>query len=254
MLENISFLFCGISKGRIHFYFSFKEIKSLVNIGFYQLVGELISYFGRDLDILIIGKFFGSNILGAYSLIKQLCYKPYKALTPIIFKVATPTLSKFQNNLNDLKNNFILLNRTIVTIYIIIPIIFFIFSEIIISIIYGKELLEFNTLFKILCLYVFIRSIGSSIGSLVVATGKTKLGMYWNLCILFLFPIPILFGISFNIEILSTFMIIYSVLIYYPMWRFVINKMIPISFNEYITSFMPMPKVLFHKIKSNYFN
>ena len=75
-----------------------------------------------------------------------------------------------------------------------------------------------------------------------------------GVCILFLFPIPILFGISFNIEILSTFMIIYSVLIYYPMWRFVINKMIPISFNEYITSFMPMPKVLFHKIKSNYFN
>ena len=97
-LQNLMYLVYGLRKYGLLFRFKFIETKPFLKIGIYQVGGQVVNYFNRDLDILIIGKFFSPEILGGYSLAKQLVFRPAQILNPIITKIASPGLSLLQNN------------------------------------------------------------------------------------------------------------------------------------------------------------
>ena len=87
----------GLKKYGLLLHFNYKETEPFLKIGIYQVGGQVVNYFNRDLDILIIGKFFSQDILGGYSLAKQLVSRPAQIINPILSKVASPALAKFQN-------------------------------------------------------------------------------------------------------------------------------------------------------------
>lgn len=248
-IENIIYFLIGLKEKSLSLYFSFVEIKNLLSIGIYQFGGELINFLTKDFDILVIGKFFNLEILGAYSLIKELCYKPFRITFPIIYKVATPVLSKYQKKKDDLKKYFLLLNKYIVSIYVFIPIFSVIFSKWIIIIVFGEKLIEFVSLFNILIFHVYFRSIGSSIGSLIVSTGKTKLGMFWSISLLVIYPVPIFIGSFISIYTVAGLLTFVSVIIYFPLWNFLIKKLIDVSLRDYLSSFIPNPLLVINTLK-----
>lgn len=106
-LQNTMYFIYGLKKYGLLFHFNFKETKPFLKIGVYQIGGQVINYFNRDLDILIIGKFFSQDILGGYSLAKQLVFRPAQIINPILVKVASPGLAKIQDNLIELKTNYL---------------------------------------------------------------------------------------------------------------------------------------------------
>jgi len=79
-MSNISFFLLGITKNKILFRFSYQEVKPFLKIGIFQVGSQVTNYFNQNLDILIVGKFFGSDVLGGYSLAKQLVFRPGKMI------------------------------------------------------------------------------------------------------------------------------------------------------------------------------
>jgi len=242
IITNTAFLIQGIKRIGIKFHFNFAETKPFLKIGIYQVGGQIINYFNRDLDILIIGKFFGAEILGGYSLAKQLVQRPTQIINPILTKVGTPVLAKFQNNIEQLKANYLKLLNIISTVNLIIYLGVIVFAKYIVLILYGQGFEDIVIFVQILSVYMYFRSLGNPIGSLVIATGRTDLEFYWNLFTLSFMPIIIYTASQFSIVIVTISISVAMVLLTIPAWYFMIRKIIRVGLKEYLFNFLPSRK------------
>lgn len=238
-IVSFVFLLTGFSEHPIRFHFKLSETKSFLKIGIFQVGSQIVNYFNRDLDVLLIGKFFGAEILGGYSLAKQLVFRPAQIINPILTTVATPTLAKMQHNLAVLKENYLKLINLVSSVNFLAYLVIFIFAPFIVEIFYGNMYDEIVPIVRILCFYMYIRALGNPIGSLVVATGNTHLEFYWNVFTLVLMPILILFGAQHSVEWIAICISIGMALLIVPNWYFLVRKMIPVSFKEFIISLVP---------------
>ncbi|WP_296386910.1 MOP flippase family protein, partial [Winogradskyella sp.] len=179
LFSNICYLIIGIKKHGLLIHYRFSETLPFLKIGIYQVGGQIVNYFNRDLDILIIGKLFSTEVLGGYSLAKQLVFRPAQIINPILIKVASPTLSKFQDHIESLRTNYLKLINIVSTINLHVYTLIIIFAPFIVEVMYGAGFEDIVILVRILSVYMFFRAIGNPVGSLVVATGKTHLEFYW---------------------------------------------------------------------------
>lgn len=234
LINNILFFAIGYKKNRILFRLKFKETISFLKIGSYQMGSQIVNYFNRDIDILIIGKFFSPEILGSYSLAKQLVFRPAQIINPIILKVATPYLSKLQDSKESLKVNYLKIVNILSSMNVPIYLFLILFSNLIIRLLYGEGYENINSLVKVLSIYMIFRSFGNPVGSLVIATGKTKLEFYWNILLLFIFPTTIYIASSFSIIVVAISITISMILLYVPSWKILINNLTGTSLKDYI--------------------
>lgn len=236
-LSNALFIIMGLSKEhKIEFFCNIKLIKDFLRIGVYQVGGQIANYFNRDLDILIIGKIFSPQILGGYSLAKQLVFRPFQLINPIVIKVASPALAKFQSNQDLLKENYLKLLNIVSSVNIVIYVILFLFAPIIVDILYGSGFEEIYWIVRILCVYMVFRAIGNPVGSLVVATGRTDLDLKWNLFTLLITPFFVFLGSRFGIIGVTISLTISMIILFYPSWKYLVSKMIDVTFKEYFKS------------------
>jgi O-antigen/teichoic acid export membrane protein len=235
-LSNILFLIIGIKKYGLLLHYKFSETRAFLKIGIYQVGGQVVNQFNRDLDILIIGKFFPTDILGGYSLAKQLVFQPASAINPILVKVASPALAKFQNDLQKLKFNYLKLINILSSINIPLYILLIIFSPFIVQILYGNSFENVVILVQILSVYMILRSIGNPIGCLVIATGRTDLEFFWNLFTIIITPVFIVIAAKFGIIEVAISITIGMMILYVPSWKFLIQKMTGATLKEYFNS------------------
>lgn len=234
-LSNLLFLIISLFQGhKLTFFYDFKKVKPFLKMGLYQMGGQIANYFNRDFDILIIGKLMGPEVLGIYSLAKQLVFRPFQIVNPIITKVVSPMLAKIRSSSEDLKISYLKVVNTVGSLNMIIYLLLFMFAPLAIKILYGPGFEEAIWIVRILCFYMIVRSVGNPIGSLTIATGKTYLEFYWNIGMLFITPLIIYIGALGNIYTSCIMLTCVFILSIYPFWKFVVSKMIDVSFSDYL--------------------
>lgn len=231
-MSNFVYLIYGISQRRIRFHYNFLETRPFLSIGIYQVGSQTINYFNRDFDVLIFGKMFGAEITGVYSLAKQLAMRPSQFINPIITKVATPALAKVQKDLEKLKYYYLKLVNVVASINLPIYIVMFLFAEAIVKIMYGVGYANGVYFVKALSVIMLIRAFGNPIGSLVVATGKTKIEFRWNLFVTLLVPTMLLLSSNFGIHIAVFCLLVTRLMLFVPSWRFLVYKLTGIKLVE----------------------
>ena len=198
----------------------------------------------RDLDIIIIGKLFSAEILGGYSLAKQLVYRPAQIINTIITKIANPLLAKFQDNIDILKINYLKLIKIISSLNFIVYLLIIVFSPIIVSILYGNDYKSIVDVVRILCVYMYIRSLGNPIGSLVIATGRTDRAFYWNLFSITIMPFFIFLGSQYSIEMVATSMAVGFFVLFVPNWWYLVRYMTSATLQEFLKAIIPSSQIV----------
>lgn len=234
VVSNLLYFGIGLKKYGLLFYFNFPETIPFLKIGSYQVGGQVANYFNRDLDILLIGKFFSPEILGGYSLAKQLVFRPAQVINPILVKVASPTLAKFQDNIVALKNNYLRLIRIVSMINIPVYLVIIIFAPFVVQLFYGAGFDNIVSIVRILSIYMIFRALGNPIGSLVIATGRTDLEFKWNIMNLLIMPVFIYAGSSFGINGVAFALTMVMTVLFVPSWKYLVHKMTNASLTEYI--------------------
>ena len=237
LTSNLVLLICNIRLHPITFEYSTECLKPFLKIGVYQVGAQTLNYFSRDLDVLIIGKFLGTDLLGGYSLAKQLVMRPYSVLTPIINKVAAPYYATLQNDYNILRKQYFKSVGLVTGVNTLVYLLVCLFAYPIVYILYGKQYVDITIVVQILCLFMLDRAIGNPIGSLLAATGKTHLDFIWNLIYMFIIPVFIFIGIMLgSTTYIALMMDLCSILLFYPNWRLVIRPILGGSFTEYVST------------------
>lgn len=239
LVTNAIFFSIGIRKYGVKFHLSFKEAKPFLQIGMYHVGGQMMNYFSRDIDILLVGKFFGSETLGGYSLAKQLVIRPFRIFNPILTRVGAPVLAKFQNDMKQLRQNYLKLVNAVSTVIVPVYLGLILFAPFAVRLLYGQDFLDIVSLVRILSVYMIFRSIANPMGSLMVATGRTDLGFVWNIITFMILPLAVWIGSQFTIEWVALCLTLTMAILFIPGWWFLVRRMIEVRLFTYIYWIIP---------------
>ena len=159
---------------RFVFRLSHEAIRIVASFSFFQFTFSFINYFSRNLDKLIVGKFFSMTQLGYYDKSYHLMLLPVQNISFVIEPVLHPVLSSLCNNLQELGVKNQKLTVIISTISFPIGLILFFCGGEIIHIIYGPQWGAATPIFRILALSLPLQMILSTSGAIYQASGKTN--------------------------------------------------------------------------------
>ena len=235
---NLAYFIVGIKKYGLLFHFKFSETKPFLKIGMYQVGGQIVNYFNRDIDILIIGKFFSPSILGGYSLARDLVRKPSIFISSVLNRVAAPALAKYVDDSNVLKKHYLKLTNMLASVTIPMYTIIAIFAYPIVYVVYGESFVEITIIVQILCVNMIFRVIGGNLGNLVVATGRTDLDFKWNIIAIVVTPVFVYIGALYSIEGVAFMVTLSMIALYIPSYHFLVKPLLQdVSIKEYTKAF-----------------
>ena len=153
------------------------SIRKIFKFSAYQFMFNIINYFSRNLDKLLIGKYMGMSPLGYYEKSYRLMMLPLQNITFVITPVMHPVLSDYQNDMGKLGNAHERIVRLLAFIGFPLSILLYFCSDELILLFFGNQWLPSIPVFRILSLTVGIQLILSSSGSFYQAGNDTR-GMF----------------------------------------------------------------------------
>jgi len=157
------------------------ECTDCLRFGMFQVGYQSVSYVSGKLDVLIIGRVFGMEILGFYELALILISRPITIINPIFNTVSFPIFSKMQQNIPRLNAWFI--KQVAVVSLILMPIFFGMYAvkEELVLFLFGKE--KYLTIVPLGIIWILglFRSISNPIGPYVLALGKPNYIFYFSI-------------------------------------------------------------------------
>ena len=153
----------------------FSSIVKVRTYSSFQFAFNLVNYFSRHLDNLLIGKYFSAASLGFYDKGYRLMQYPVRNLTHVITPVLHPFLSDYQKeNLLMYKKYMRVVKLLSVLGAFITPVCYFAAPELI-QLFFGSQWGAAVPAFEFLALSIWAQMIGSSSGSIFQSLGKTNL-------------------------------------------------------------------------------
>lgn len=156
-----------------------EAVYAVSSYSIFQFAFSFCNYFSRNLDKLIIGKFFSMTQLGYYDKSYHLMLMPLQNITFVVEPVLHPILSSLQEKKQELGEKNIKLSSIISQISFPIGLICYFCAGEIIRIVYGNQWDAAVPVFRILALSLPLQMIQSTSGAIYQAAGKTN-HMFYN--------------------------------------------------------------------------
>jgi O-antigen/teichoic acid export membrane protein len=236
----LSLLF--LSGGNLpRFCFNITGIGKFVRYGLYRMGETLANAVGSQADILTGGYFLGPGNLGTYAVPRDLSLQiANAAINPVVTRVGTPLMVKLNHDLPGLRSVYLLMLRMSSSINFPIYIFLGFFAQDIVYLLWGSQWAGAGLYLQIFAMWGAIRSVGNPVGSLLYATGRVRLAFFWNLTIVFCVIPVLVFGIFLGgQEGLAIGMLTFQLLIFFPIWKYLVKPACGASFSEYIAQLIP---------------
>ena len=167
--------FSGIKYIKVKRYINIREVKPLIKIGLYQTGTQLIDYISSKLDIIIIGKLLGADLLGVYNLVKELVVKVYSLLNSIANKVALPFFAEMQNDYKKLGQSYNSFISKISLINFPLCVLLGSLSPYLLVCLYGDNYSDAAPVLTIMAIWGMLASVGNPINNIIVSVGRTDM-------------------------------------------------------------------------------
>ncbi|WP_053060006.1 lipopolysaccharide biosynthesis protein [Burkholderia pyrrocinia] len=153
----------------------FRGLSTILAYSGYQFVFNLINYFTRNLDKLMIGRIMGSHALGLYDMSYRLMLMPIANLTQVVSPALQPIYAAQQQQKDAIFSSY----RDVVRVLTIVGgyagIGCFVCAPEIIHLAYGSKWGSAVPIFAVLSLSIVVQVVLSSIGAIYQAIGRTDL-------------------------------------------------------------------------------
>ncbi len=142
---------------------------------------NIVNYFARNLDNILIGRFWGAVQLGLYYKAYSLMMLPILQVSAPMATVAIPTLSRLQNDPKQFRRYY--LKAISFIAFITMPGVMFmvVMSEEIIGLVLGEQWVGTSKIFAILGISALIQPIYNTQGWIHISIGRTDRAFRWGL-------------------------------------------------------------------------
>ena len=195
-------------KWKPEFVFDWQGTKEMLIYSLKMKVSRLIFFFERNIDYLIMGKFFNSQTLGYYAFTYNIMYTPVKRVSYIFSDILFPSFSSIKDDYQKIIQGYF---KSIELISLVtfpgMALIAF-NAELIIHFIFGAKWSEAIPILEVLCFAGAIQSISQVGGVIFSSTGKPELGIYFAFFRTSMTTISVIIGSYFGIMTVTYLLLI----------------------------------------------
>ena len=159
---------------KLSFTLGLSSIKSIFSFSSYQFLFDIINYFSRNLDKLIIGRYLGLDKLGYYEKSYRLMMLPLQNITHVVGPVMHPIFSDYQQDYNRLSDSYQRVVRYLALVGFPLSVLLFFTARELTLLVFGPAWVPSVASFKILALSVGVQVVLSTSGSIFQASSSTK--------------------------------------------------------------------------------
>ncbi|PMM49035.1 oligosaccharide flippase family protein [Vibrio breoganii] len=163
------------SIGRPLFGSEIYHIKSILSFSLYQFGFNFINYFSRNLDNILIAKYFGMASVGAYEKSYQLMRYPLMLTTFAMTPAIQPVLTKVRNDKDKILYEHNNLSMKLLFISMIIATFLYFNSNNVVLLLFGEQWINIVDLIKCFAIIIPVQSVLSTSGSFFQVLNKPKL-------------------------------------------------------------------------------
>ncbi len=171
---------------RLRITLGLSTIRSIFSYSAYQFLFNLINYFGRNLDKLLIGKWLDMTQLGYYDKSYRMMMLPLQNVTQVLTPVMHPVFSEMQHELQTMLSKYLKVVRLLALIGFPLSVLLVFGGRELILLLFGMQWEPSVAAFRILALSVGIQMVLSSSGSIFQAADDTRrlffVGLASTLC------------------------------------------------------------------------
>jgi O-antigen/teichoic acid export membrane protein len=169
------------SEWRPRFTASVAEIWSIVGFSGYLTGFNIVNYFARNADYMLIGWLLGREALGYYTMAYRILMFPLQNLSAVITRVTLPAFSRIQEDDVRLRRAYLTAISAIAILSFPLMAGMFVVAEPFVQAGFGKQWLPMVPLLMIFSPIGLVQSIVSTAGSIYIAKNKTAVLFRWGL-------------------------------------------------------------------------
>lgn len=190
-------VFCDWRPG---FYFEFDRVKSIMRFGAGVTGFDIVNYFSRNVDNMLIGRQFGSAALGFYSKSYQLLMLPITQLRDPLNAVALPALSSLKNQRRKYREFYARYN--FILAFFSMPLVAFlvVFSKEVVLLVLGEQWLEASRIFQVLAITSLIQPVAGTKGVVMITMGYTSRYFIWGVANAVVTVTAFLIGMTWGVD------------------------------------------------------
>ncbi|MBN1479190.1 lipopolysaccharide biosynthesis protein [candidate division KSB1 bacterium] len=174
------------------------DMKASLQFGSDVSLFEIIQYFSRNIDRMLIGRFYGANSLGLYAKGFQLAMMPIEQIRMVFWDIGFSPLSTLQSDADRFRSFYSRFTSIMSFIYMPIVVFLVIKSESVILLLLGANWKSAAPILRIIALGGFFRPVVATFQLIMVSCGRTrryvKWGMINSLIMIISFALGILWG------------------------------------------------------------
>ena len=204
-----------------------------------NLVGfEMLNYWVRNLDNLLIGRYISSAALGIYTRAYSLMLLPITQITTVISKVMFPALSAIQDDKAKVKQIYLRAINMISFITFPLMIGLFVVSDYFIVTVYGSKWQEVIPILQLLCFVGLSQSVTSSVGWIFNSQGKTNIQLRWGIFSSVFRCISFIVGLKWGVQGIALAYLLGTIILA-PISMILAGRIIDLSLPEIIKKLTP---------------
>jgi PST family polysaccharide transporter len=179
--------------------FSWHRIRDLAGFSAGVLGSDLLNFANRNADTLLVGRYLGSGQLGYYSMAYQLMLYPLSQVSSVIVKVLFPALSRMQGDKHRLRQAYLRSISAIAFVTFPMMVGLFAVSREFVSVVFGEKWLPMLPVLDILCWVGMMQSVGTTLGTIYLSTGRIRTAFLLTLCSTPIFILSFVIGLRWGI-------------------------------------------------------
>jgi PST family polysaccharide transporter len=209
-----------IAKWHPRFVFEWQAIKDLLGFSGNYLGFNVLRYWTKNTDNLLIGKYIGSSALGIYGRAYGLMLMPVAQVNRILTQVMFPALASIQDDIRRVRQIYLQATRIIALASFPLMIGLFVVAESFVLLVYGPRWYAMVPILRILCLVGLLQSISTTAGWIYISQGRTDILFRWGLLVSVVRVTGFVIGLRWGLIGLSlSYLFTSYVILWYPSWR-----------------------------------
>lgn len=175
------------------------SITEMLSFGSHVTINNIINYFSRNADNVLIGKFLGSAMLGYYSRAYNLMMMPIRQIRTPLIHVGMPALSRLIDTPNKYSQYYISLTTIIAFFSAPFALFLGVYAKEVIFILLGPGWEKAADVFQILAIAGVIQPIVGTNGMVMLSSGNSRRYMRMGMIMGFLTVLSFIIGLPWGI-------------------------------------------------------
>ena len=177
-----------------------KDNRDLIGVGANVTSFNLVNFFARNLDNILIGRYLGGVQLGVYDRAYKLLLLPLSQITGPIAKVALPALSRTVESPEKYKRAYMRMLEVVLLVTYPGVVFAMVNSELLIVSVLGARWSDVSPVFSILAIGALFAPISNSTGWLFLSQNRSREMRNWGVISSVAFAISFVCGLPWGIE------------------------------------------------------